>query len=134
LPSRAWRQRSARRPDRDARSEELMAAENSPIDHDLIRDLAKLLDETGLTDIEVERGGVRLRVARQASPAAPAVMMAPPVAVSVPAAAGAGVMSHDPASHPGVVLSPMVGTAYRAPEPGAKPFVDIGTVVKAGDT
>jgi acetyl-CoA carboxylase biotin carboxyl carrier protein len=104
-------------------------------EQDLIRELAKLLDETGLTEIEVEREGLRVRVARQSTThvvaAAPGAMMAAPaapVAMAVPAEIV------DPAKHPGVVTSPMVGTAYRSPEPGAKPFVDIGSLVKAGDT
>jgi len=103
-------------------------------EQDLIRELAKLLDETGLSEIEVEREGVRVRVARQAIthvvagggthvPAIPAVAPAP---AAIP-------LEVDPAKHPGVVTSPMVGTAYRAPEPIAKPFVDIGSVVRAGD-
>ncbi len=104
-------------------------------EQDLIRELAKLLDETGLTEIEVEREGLRVRVGRQLTthvvtsggsgvPAIPAVAPAP---AAIPLAAV------DPAKHPGVVTSPMVGTAFRAPEPAAKPFVDIGSVVKAGD-
>jgi acetyl-CoA carboxylase biotin carboxyl carrier protein len=100
------------------------------IDHDVIRDLAKLLDETGLTEIEFERDGVSVRVARNLS--APAGRSRPaeiagtaPIPVAVPVA--------DPSQHPGVVLSPMVGTAYRGPAPGARPFVDIGSQVKAGD-
>jgi acetyl-CoA carboxylase biotin carboxyl carrier protein len=103
----------------------------SAIDEDAIRALARLLDETGLTEIEIEQDGVRLRVGRMA----PAVSVgAVPLAgraadVSVPAT---GVV--DPALHPGVVTSPMVGTAYRAPEPGAKAFVDIGSAVKVGET
>jgi acetyl-CoA carboxylase biotin carboxyl carrier protein len=104
-------------------------------EHDLIRELAKLLDETGLSEIEVEREGVRVRVARQsvtqvvagASHVPPIPMVAPaPAVISAPLAA-------DPAKHPGVVTSPMVGTAYRSPEPTAKPFVDIGSTVKAGE-
>ena len=98
------------------------------VDHDLIRELAKLLEETGLTEIEIEQDGMRVRAGRAESgnarsPAAPA---------AAPAVAGAA--SPDPAKHPGVVTSPMVGTAYLSPEPGAKPFVDIGSRVKAGDT
>jgi acetyl-CoA carboxylase biotin carboxyl carrier protein len=104
-------------------------------EQDLIRELAKLLDETGLSEIEVEREGLRVRVARQSTthvvagggsgvPAIPAVAPAP---AAIPLAVA------DPAKHPGVVTSPMVGTAFRAPEPAAKPFVDIGSVVKAGD-
>jgi acetyl-CoA carboxylase biotin carboxyl carrier protein len=106
-------------------------------EQDLIRELAKLLDETNLTEIEVEREGLRVRIARQsvthvvaASGAAhvpPIPAIAPAPAAVVPAAAG------DLSKHPGVVTSPMVGTAYRAPAPTAKPFVDIGSVVKAGD-
>jgi acetyl-CoA carboxylase biotin carboxyl carrier protein len=106
-------------------------------EQDLIRELAKLLDETNLTEIEVEREGLRVRVARQTTthvvtagaahvPPIPAVAPAP--AIAIPLEAG------DLAKHPGVVTSPMVGTAYRAPEPAARPFVDIGSVVKAGDT
>jgi acetyl-CoA carboxylase biotin carboxyl carrier protein len=103
-------------------------------EQDLIRELAKLLDETGLTEIEVEREGVRVRVARQstthvvAAPGGAAAAAPAAVAMAVPAEIV------DPAKHPGVVSSPMVGTAYRSPEPGAKPFVDIGTAVKVGDT
>jgi acetyl-CoA carboxylase biotin carboxyl carrier protein len=100
-------------------------------EQDLIRELAKLLDETGLTEIEVEREGMRVRVARQATThvvAAPGGAVAP-AAVAVPIAADVV----DPAKHPGVVTSPMVGTAYRSPEPGAKPFVDIGSSIKVGE-
>jgi len=114
-----------------------MTDRKASIDHELIRDLAKLLDETGLTEIEFEQEGLRLRVARQptavqVSAPAPAAPPPPVAAASAPAAASRA--AADPAAHPGVVLSPMVGTAYRSPEPGAKPFVDVGTVVKAGDT
>jgi acetyl-CoA carboxylase biotin carboxyl carrier protein len=101
------------------------------VDRDLIRELTKLLEETGLTEIEIEQDGQRVRVARNGAPA-PAAARAPApapqiVSQSVPA-------SLDPAKHPGVVSSPMVGTAYAAPEPGAKPYIEIGTHVKAGDT
>jgi len=95
-----------------------------------IRALAKLLEETGLTEIEIEQAGLRVRVARPAPGAAPIV--AQPVAAVTRAAMPEGVI--DPASHPGVVTSPMVGSAYRAAEPGAKPFVDVGSRVKVGDT
>ncbi len=108
------------------------------VDRDLIKELSQLLDETGLTEIEIEQDGARVRVARGAlASAAPAVAVAPlhtmaaPVAspsIETPAAA------IDPAKHPGLVVSPMVGTAYVAPEPGAKPFIEIGSKVKAGDT
>ena len=97
---------------------------------DMVRSLAKLLDETGLGEIEIEEAGRRVRVAR-AVPAATATFVAPPAPRVQPVAAE---RPADPSEHPGVVLSPMVGSAYRAPEPGAKPFVDIGTPVKVGDT
>jgi acetyl-CoA carboxylase biotin carboxyl carrier protein len=102
----------------------------TPIDEDVVRALARLLDETKLTEIEIERDGFRVRVARQ--PAAPALFAAPETSRPMPMPIPEG--AADPAQHPGVVASPMVGTAYRAPEPGAKPFCDIGSVVKAGDT
>ena len=105
-------------------------------EQDLIRELAKLLDETGLSEIEVEREGVRVRVARQAVThvvAAAGAAHVPPIPAVAPAPAVAPLAVADPAKHPGVVTSPMVGTAYRAAEPTAKPFVDIGSVVKAGD-
>jgi acetyl-CoA carboxylase biotin carboxyl carrier protein len=99
---------------------------------DMVRSLAKLLDETGLTEIEIEEGGRRIRVARSATPAA--YVAAPAVAPAPRLQAVAAERPADPSVHPGVVLSPMVGSAYRSPEPGAKPFVDIGTRVKVGDT
>ena len=105
----------------------------SAIDKELIRELAKLLDETGLTEIEIERAGLRVRVGRSGGNVthitSHGATAAPP-----PSAAPTTVASADPAKHPGAVTSPMVGTAYRAPEPTARPFVDIGSVVKAGDT
>jgi acetyl-CoA carboxylase biotin carboxyl carrier protein len=99
-----------------------------------VRALARLLDETGVSEIEIEQNGLRVRVSRQAMIAAPAFAAAPaPAAASTPGVASSNAAS-DPARHPGLVTSPMVGTAYRSPEPGAKAFVDIGTAVKAGDT
>ncbi len=107
----------------------------SMVDHALILELTKLLDETGLTEIEIEQNGQRVRVARGAVAAAPAP--AAPRATSAPApqpVAESIAKPMDPAKHPGVVTSPMVGTAYGAAEPGAKPFVEVGSTVKAGDT
>jgi acetyl-CoA carboxylase biotin carboxyl carrier protein len=105
-------------------------------EQDLIRELAKLIDETGLTEIEVEREGLRVRVARQSVThvVAGAGSHVPSIPASAPAPAALVAEIADPAKHPGLVASPMVGTAYRASEPTAKPFVDIGSVVKAGDT
>ncbi len=101
------------------------------VDHELIHELTKLLDETGLTEIEIEQGGQRVRVARNvAAPAAPAPRLEAP-----PQPAGETTPAPlDLSKHPGVVISPMVGTAYVSPEPGAKPFIEIGSQVKAGDT
>lgn len=108
--------------------------EASGAEQRLIRELAEILDDTGLSEIEIEKSGLKIRVAREltvqpmaAVAAAPAVAVPPPVA-AMPAA---GV---DPAKHPGAVKSPMVGTAFRGPEPGAAPFVDIGSRVSEGDT
>jgi acetyl-CoA carboxylase biotin carboxyl carrier protein len=114
-----------------ARKGKSMAEAKPAIDHDLIRELAKLLDETGLSEIEFERDGVRVRVGR-AGAAAPAPSVPLPSPAPAPAAATAAPL--DPVKHPGVVTSPMVGTAYMGPEPGAPPFVDIGSKVVAGET
>lgn len=104
------------------------------IDTALVRELAELLADTGLTEIEVEDGDRKIRVSRgggvsapvtYAAPAAPAPAVAPAVEAPAPAPAAA------PAN---AVKSPMVGTAYLTPEPGAAPFVSVGQAVKAGDT
>jgi acetyl-CoA carboxylase biotin carboxyl carrier protein len=104
----------------------------SLIDRELIQELSKLLDETGLTEIEIEQDGQRVRVARGAVAAAAVIPAPRPVNTPVPQALDTAPL--DPSKHPGVVISPMVGTAYAAPEPGAKPFIEIGSRVKAGDT
>ena len=108
--------------------------EASGAEQKLIRELADLLNETGLSEIEIEKSGLKIRVARNVSiqsmvPAAP--NPAPAAAPAEPAAKPAAV---DPAKHPGVVKSPMVGTAYRAPEPGAATFIEVGASVTQGDT
>jgi len=105
------------------------------VDRELIKELSELLNETGLTEIEIEQDGARIRVARGAiASAAPAVAVAP-LHTLAPVGAEPGASAPiDPAKHPGLVVSPMVGTAYIAPEPGAKPFIDVGAKVKAGDT
>ncbi|MEE7455819.1 MULTISPECIES: acetyl-CoA carboxylase biotin carboxyl carrier protein [Methylobacteriaceae] len=113
-------------------------AKNEPFDPELVRELARMVAETDLSEIEVEKGDLRIRVARkiepvavQVAPAAPAPLaaapaIAPPAALApAPAKSGAG--------HPGAVPSPMVGTAYLRPSPEAKPFIEIGTKVQAGD-
>jgi acetyl-CoA carboxylase biotin carboxyl carrier protein len=105
------------------------------VDLDLIRQLAKVLDETGLTEIEFERDGQRVRVARQISvAAATAAPTRPSVSAAQPGMAAAEETAADLSKHAGVVPSPMVGTAYLAPEPGARPFVEVGSQVRAGQT
>jgi acetyl-CoA carboxylase biotin carboxyl carrier protein len=117
----------ARQPEHTTKSK---AGEKSS-DSALIRELAMLLDETNLTEIEIERAGLRVRVARNISiaasmpggyqPAAPLAASGPPPVADI-------------AKHPGMVPSPMVGTVYWASEPGAKPFIEVGTRVAAGQT
>jgi acetyl-CoA carboxylase biotin carboxyl carrier protein len=102
------------------------------VDPGLIRELAQLLTETGLSEIEIDRGGVRIRVARGAAPQM-AFAAAPAATAAAPTAAPAAAES-DLSKHPGCVHSPMVGTAYLAPEPGAAPFIDVGTRVSQGQT
>ena len=100
-----------------------------PFDPDAIRALAAVLNETGLTEIEIAEKDSRIRVVRATAPAvATAAPVAPPVAAIQAAPAP------DEASHPGAVVSPMVGVAYLAPEPGAPPFVTVGQSVAAGQT
>jgi acetyl-CoA carboxylase biotin carboxyl carrier protein len=113
----------ARQPD------DTKAAKFKSDDSALIRELALLLDETSLTEIEIERAGLRVRVARNISIAA-----SMPGSFQPPASVAAPVAVADIAKHPGVVPSPMVGTAYWASEPGAKPFIEVGSRVAVGQT
>ena len=98
------------------------------IDPSLIETLAELLERTGLSEIELAEGDARIRVVRQ--PAPTAVHVAAPTVVTTPADAGDG-LDRNPQ---GAVLSPMVGTAYLSPEPGAQPFVAVGARVEEGQT
>ncbi len=102
----------------------------------MIRDLAGLLEETGLSEIEVEREGMRVRITRQINVTAPMYAAPPPAqtGAAAPAAAAAPATAADPSKHPGAVPSPMVGTAYLAAEPSAAPFVEVGTRVTQGQT
>ncbi|MEJ2374177.1 MAG: acetyl-CoA carboxylase biotin carboxyl carrier protein [Pseudolabrys sp.] len=105
------------------------------VDRELIHELTRLLDETGLTEIEIEQDGQRVRVARTpAAVTATAPAPAPRPEAPIQPVAESAAAPQDLSKHPGVVVSPMVGTAYVAPEPGARPFVDVGSEVKAGDT
>ena len=108
-----------------------MPKAKAAIDKEIIRELAKLLDETGLSEIEIEQQGLRVRVMRGGHTVAAApVVEAAPAAIAAPSAAA----DEDPAVHPGAVKSPMVGTAYRAPSPEASAFIEIGQQVTQGQT
>ena len=104
------------------------------LDKDLIRELAELLDEAGLTEIEWTQGDRTVRVVRQAGPVIAGAAVASPIVSQAVAESDLGTASIDHASHPGAVLSPMVGTAYVSPEPGAAPFVQVGAQVSEGQT
>lgn len=117
-----------------------MAKENKELsssgEQTLIRELAELLNETGLSEIEIEKSGLKVRVARAIQTTAIAPVAATGVAaapVAKPAEAAA-VATGDASLHPGAVKSPMVGTAYLAPEPGAGSFVEVGSLVSEGQT
>src|SRR5580658_4703360 len=117
--------------------EDKAAAKFATSDGALIRELALLLDETSLTEIEIERAGLRVRVARNVSIAASVPAAAPAAAAPAAApalAAAAAATTADFSKHPGAVPSPMVGTAYWASEPGAKPFIEVGSKVSIGQT
>jgi acetyl-CoA carboxylase biotin carboxyl carrier protein len=116
-----------------ARERKKDEAAKAAVDHDLIRELARLLDETNLTEIEFERNGQRVRVARQAHTFAVAPTARSTTAAEQIAPVGDGNVG-DLAKHPGVVTSPMVGTAYLGPEPGAPPYIEVGSNVGIGQT
>lgn len=116
-----------------------MSSKKTPIDKELIKDLATLLTETDLSEIEIQHDDLCIRLSRNSSVqpvqvhapvAAPQIAAAPVVANAEPTAPTAGSSS----SSAGNVPSPMVGTAYHSPAPGADPFVKVGDMVKAGDT
>jgi acetyl-CoA carboxylase biotin carboxyl carrier protein len=105
------------------------------VDTKLVRELAELLAETGLTEIEVEDGDRKVRVARGGGVMAGHTTYAPPHAPAPAAAAAAAPAPEAPtADHAGALKSPMVGTVYLTPEPGAQPFVKVGDTVSQGDT
>ncbi|MEM9495522.1 MAG: acetyl-CoA carboxylase biotin carboxyl carrier protein [Pseudomonadota bacterium] len=116
-----------------------MAAKNGKSEHSVeaawIRELAAILDETKLSEIEIEKDAVRLRVARQMAPNV--VTAAAPAAAAAPAPVDHGAPAQAPAAsaaHPGAIRSPMVGTAYLSPSPGAAPFAKVGSNVTEGQT
>jgi len=111
-----------------------MSFKKTAIDQELIRDLAGILNDTNLTEIEVELGDMKLRVARMPgvvhaiAPAPVATAAAAPAATATPAAAPSAETSKN------AVTSPMVGTAYIAAAPGAKPFIEVGQSIREGQT
>lgn len=116
---------------------ETQSSQDRPFDPGLVKELAVLLADTDLTEIEVEKGDLRIRIARTPA-AAPAIlqqpMMAPaPVALAVPSMPIGKEPDAAPARHPDALTSPMVGTAYRRPSPGTKTFVEVGSEVRVGD-
>ncbi len=107
-----------------------MPKQKNEFDSKLVRKIAEIMSETGLTEVELKQGDQQLRVSRLAGPAAPvAVASAAPPASQEPAPAA------EPAEeHPGTVYSPMVGTAYLSPQPDDDPFVKVGERVEEGQT
>jgi acetyl-CoA carboxylase biotin carboxyl carrier protein len=119
-----------------AKPERKKSANIPGIDTSLVEELAAIVGVNDLSEVEVEFNGLRIRVARQSSvaPVAAQTVVSAPAAVVAPPPAAVVVSAAAPAAdHPGTVKSPMVGTAYRRPSPDAKPFVEIGAQVKAGD-
>ena len=113
-------------------------AKASPFDPELVRELATLLAETDLTEIEVEKGDLRIRVARTLTASVTVPMAGPahaPMPIPAPPPLPSGALDSGPkvGPHPGAVTSPMVGTAYRKSSPEAKAFVEIGSRVEIGD-
>ena len=113
-----------------------MADKKHGIDQALIRDLANILNETDLTEIEVEQEDLRIRVSRAGTPQYVQAPVAPPAAVAQASASGtvAVAAAADARNNKNAVTAPMVGTAYLAPAPGARPFIEVGSMVKEGQT
>ena len=116
-----------------------MSTTKNKLDTGLVRELAAILREADLGEVEVEHDGLRIRVSKPAAPvvqaavAAPAPVAAAPAPAAAPAATDAPAASA-PAASDNAIKSPMVGTVYLSPEPGAKAFVSVGDKVKKGDT
>jgi acetyl-CoA carboxylase biotin carboxyl carrier protein len=118
-----------------SRLTQYLKGETTPgVDPDVVREMAKLLEETGLSEIEVERGGVRVRVARErpGASAGAAAAAAPVAQVTAPAPANPNGGTEQAPKRGTLVTSPMVGTVYLAPQPGAPPFVNVGSEVTDG--
>ncbi|MGV0820111.1 acetyl-CoA carboxylase biotin carboxyl carrier protein [Martelella sp. AMO21009] len=117
-----------------------MADQKKAVDAKLVRELAVILNDTELTEIEVEQDGMRIRVAREIMAAPQQMMHYAPAPSAAPAAAPAPAAAAEPAAavaapkHDDAVKAPMVGTVYLAPAPGARPFIEVGANVKEGQT
>ena len=111
-----------------------MPEEKITIERELILELAELLSSTGLTEIEIEKKGIRLRVARGISMSAVVPASGPGAGATHAGTAQAISSAKEAADHPGTVKSPMVGTAYRSPEPKAAAFIEVGAKVVQGQT
>lgn len=113
-----------------------MKTPQPPINSALVREIAELLSNSDLTEIEVQHQDLRIRVVRAPAPVTVAAPVALPQAapLAAPVAAAPAAAELDLSKHPGAVTSPMVGTAYRAPEPNAANFVEVGSTVKEGQT
>jgi acetyl-CoA carboxylase biotin carboxyl carrier protein len=135
-PAKPASSRSSRPAETEGAVKTEVETKMTQIDSDLVRQLAGILNETDLTEIEYDTGGLRIRVARTVQQtvvaAAPAMAHAPVAVAHAPAAAVPA--GSDPASHPGAVKAPMVGVAYLAPEPGAPQFAKVGDQVSEGQT
>lgn len=109
-----------------------MADKKSGIDQALIRDLANILNETDLTEIEIEQEDLRIRVSRAGTPQ----YVSAPVPVAAPVAVASAASAPDAAARnsKNAVTAPMVGTAYLSPAPGSRPFIEVGATVKEGQT
>lgn len=111
-----------------------MADKKQGIDQTLIRDLANILNETDLTEIEVEQDDLRIRVSRAGTPQYVSAPVPAPHAVAAPVAAAAAAPAATVRDNKNAVTAPMVGTAYLSPAPGARPFVEVGSTVQEGQT
>ena len=109
-----------------------MATKQSGVDQQLIRDLAGILNDTNLSEIEIELGDLKVRVSRQAAVVHAVAAPAPVAAAAAPTAAAPAPAAADTAKN--AVTSPMVGTAYARPSPEAQPFVEVGQKVREGQT
>jgi len=122
-------------PSKSGSAKSASAKSGEGLDHELIRELAELLTETGLSEIEIEKADMRIRVARNFTAGGQIpVTNLPPVAAPAPSSVAAKIASTEEVAHPGAVPSPMVGTVYLSPEPGADPFIKVGQQVSEGET